>query len=221
MLIIIALIWVILSAGLHIRAHYFGPQYQEYIFKPLTMIFILMIAASGQGPSPLYKCLIMTGLVFSLAGDIFLMLPSDRFIPGLVSFLSAHLFYIAAFVSKTHAPVWWPLFFAVICGIVIYYFLYPFLEKFKWPVLIYMSVILIMAWFAWGWWSQTGHKEALLAAVGAVLFVISDTILAINRFRRPFKLSQALIMITYFAAQVLIAGSITISACIEPVASFF
>ena len=198
----------ILSASIHIRAEYRGPRQHIYIFKPLTMVFILLVAILGQATLPFYKYMIITGLVFSLAGDVFLMLPSDRFVAGLVAFLIAHLFYIAAFVSEIGALTWWPLVPAVIYGIVIYTILAPSLGKLKLPVLIYVVGILIMAWLAWERWVQTGQSSALLASVGAVLFVISDTILAINRFRGTFKPARALNLTTYFAAQWLIASSV-------------
>ncbi len=80
------------AAALHIRAEYLGPQYHVYLLKPLTMVFILLIVVQAGWPDfSRYKVAILAGLVCSLAGDVFLMLPSDRFIAGLVSFLLAHL----------------------------------------------------------------------------------------------------------------------------------
>ena len=208
MLAYILVLLVIVSAAIHIRAEYRGPRQHIYIFKPLTMVFILLIAILGQAALPFYKYMIIAGLIFSLAGDIFLMLPSDRFVAGLVAFLLAHLFYIAAFASEISTLIWWPLSPFVIYGIIIYVILASSLGKLKLPVLIYVAVILIMAWLAWERWSQTGQIGALLASIGAVLFIISDTILAIDRFRGAFKLSRASNLITYFAAQLLIAGSV-------------
>ncbi len=211
MLTFILMLLVILSASIHIRAEYRGPRQHVYVFKPLTMVFIWLIAILGQATFPFYKYMIIIGLLFSLAGDVFLMLPSDRFLAGLVAFLIAHLFYIAAFLSEISALTWWPLVPLVIYGIVIYTIVASSLGKLKLPVLIYVVVILIMAWLAWERWSQTGQSGALLAFAGAVLFVISDTILAIDRFRGAFKLSRALNLTTYFAAQWLIASSVGIS----------
>jgi len=208
MLTYILMLLVIVSAFIHIRAEYRGPQQHIYIFKPLTMVFIWLIAMLGQAAVPFYKYMIITGLVFSLAGDVFLMLPSDRFVAGLVAFLIAHLFYSAAFASEISALIWGPLIPLVIFGIVIYLILAPSLGNLKVPVLIYVVVILTMAWLAWVRLIQTGHMGALLASVGAFLFIISDTILAIDRFRGAFKLARALNLTTYFAAQLLIAGSI-------------
>ena len=208
MLTSILVLLVILTSSVHIWAEYRGPRWHVYIFKPLTMVFIWLIAILGQATLPFYKYMIIAGLVFSMAGDVFLMLPSDRFVAGLVAFLVAHLFYIVAFMSDISTLIWWPLIPIVTYGIVIYIILAPYLGKLKPPVIIYIVVILVMAWLAWERWSQTSQSGAFLAYVGAILFVISDTILAINRFRGAFKPARFLNLITYFAAQCLIAGSV-------------
>ena len=208
MLTSILVLLVILTSAVHILAEYRGPRWHVYIFKPLTMVFICLIAILGQATLPPYKYMIIAGLVFSMAGDVFLMLPSDRFVAGLVAFLVAHLFYIVAFISEISTLIWWPLIPLVTYGIVIYFVLAPYLGKLKPPVLIYIAVILIMAWFAWERWNHSIQSGAFLAYVGAVLFIISDTILAINRFLRAFKLARVLNLTTYFAAQCLIASSV-------------
>jgi uncharacterized membrane protein YhhN len=204
----ILVLLVILSASIHIRAEYRGPRLQIYIFKPLTMVLIWLIAILGQATLSFYKYMILTGLVFSTAGDVFLMMPSDRFVAGLVAFLIAHLFYSMAFVSEIHTLLWWPLVPLGTYGVVTYVILFPSLGRLKSPVLLYVGAILMMAWLAWERWDQTGQSGALLALAGALLFVLSDTVLAVNRFRGTFKLARALNLITYFAAQCLIASSV-------------
>ena len=212
MLTSILTLLAIISASIQIRAEYRGPYLQIHIFKPLTMVFILLMAILGQAAPPLYKYLIIAGLICSMAGDAFLMRPWDHFVAGLVAFLIAHLFYIVAFTSDIDlGGSLWALIPLLIYGPVIYLVLSPGLGKLKLPVIVYIIVILIMAWQAWERWSQTGQNGALLAFAGAILFVISDTILAINRFRSQFKLARALNLMTYFAAQWLIAGSVGVN----------
>jgi uncharacterized membrane protein YhhN len=147
MLTTILTLLAILSAALHIRAEYLGPRYHVYLFKPLTMAFILLIALQASWPDfSRYKVAIIVGLLFSLAGDILLMLPSDRFIPGLVSFLAAHLFYIAAFTSGTGFGFSWRALPYVLYDVAIPCILAPHLGQMKLPVVVYMVVILVMAW---------------------------------------------------------------------------
>ena len=197
------------SAILFVWAEYKGPPLQAYLFTPLTMVFIILIAAFKTKTSPSrYAMAVIFGLIFSMAGDIFLMLPSDRFILGLVSFLIAHVFYIVAFTHGTkirHAP--WALIPFAVYGLLIYVVLSPHLGNMKGPVAVYIVIILVMGWRAWERWSQTSEKTALFAFAGAVLFIISDSVLALNRFREPFVIARALNLSTYFAAQWLIALS--------------
>jgi uncharacterized membrane protein YhhN len=193
---------------MHVLAEYRGARQCVYIFKPLTMVIILLIALLGKGAAPFYQYMIITGLVFSLAGDVFLMLPKDRFRAGLVAFLIAHLFYIAAFVPEISGLTWWPLAPLIMYAIVVYRLLAPSLGKLKLPVLFYIAVILTMAWLAFERWTQTGHSGALMAFVGAILFVVSDSILAIDRFRGAFRSAPVLKLSTYFAAQWFLAGSV-------------
>ncbi|MBN1316983.1 MAG: lysoplasmalogenase [Anaerolineales bacterium] len=198
------------SATSHIRAEYCGPRQHVYLFKPLTMVFIILTATLGGGVWPFYKSMIVAGLVFSLVGDVLLMLPSNHFLAGLAAFLTAHLFYIAAFSSDISGLIVWPIIPLAAGGIFVYMIVAPALTNLKIPVLIYILVILIMAWLAWERWNQTRTSEALLAASGAILFMISDAILAINRFHGPFKPAHGLNLVTYYAAQWMIASSVGI-----------
>jgi uncharacterized membrane protein YhhN len=200
----------LVSAALHIRAETRGPQRNIYLFKPLTMIWIILIAIQAQNPiSAFYQYMIIAGLLCSLVGDIFLMLPADRFIPGLLSFLVAHLFYIAAFASggMRLSELWYAIPF-LLYGSIMIWILSPHLGKMKLPVLVYMLVILVMAWQALSRWMETGRKESALAFCGAILFAASDSILAVNRFKGGVPSAPLYILSTYFAAQWLIALSI-------------
>ncbi|NIO70744.1 MAG: hypothetical protein GTN71_17355 [Anaerolineae bacterium] len=115
------------------------------------------------------------------------------------------LFYIAAFTSGTGFGLSWRALPCVLYGVAIFCILAPYLGEMKLPVVVYMVVILVMAWQAWERWRGTGQSAALLAFLGAVLFVVSDSALAVNRFREEYKSTQALILSTYFAAQWLMA----------------
>lgn len=198
------------SALLHIRAEYKGPRVYVYLFKPLTMVFIILLALQGERPdASLYKYAILAGLGFSLVGDIFLMLPLKRVIEGLVSFLVAHLCYIVAFSAGIRLSVSsFLLALFLLYVIIMFAILFPHLGKMKLPVLVYELVIVMMAWRAVERWVQIGDAGALLVLTGAILFVISDSAWAINQFVRRYKSAQALILSSYFCAQWLIALSV-------------
>lgn len=209
MLIAILSVLALVSGTLTILATYQGRRLTLYLFKPLTIVFIILIAFQSKYPtSALYKQAIIAGLLFSLLGDIFLMLPQDRFIPGLVSFLAAHIFYIAAFTYESRRALSaLDLIPFVIYGVLMLRVLWSHLGKLRAPVLVYMVAILAMGWVASSRWILTGQEGSLLAFVGAILFIASDSLLAVERFRGRFRSAQLLILTTYFAAQWLIALS--------------
>lgn len=197
-----------LSAIVHLVAEYRGPRALAYVAKPLTTVLLVIVATLGDGADSRYRMLIVAGLVCSLAGDVFLMLPGDRFIAGLVSFLFAHVFYIIAFTQGAAfgaRPLLGVPFF--IAAEIVLAFLWPQLGKLRVPVIVYVVALVAMAWQASVRAAVVGGTPALLAAIGAALFVVSDATLAVDRFRGKFHLAQAVIMTTYVAAQMLIAMS--------------
>ncbi len=203
---------VALSAGLHLWAEYHGPRWQVYLFKPLTTLLVLLIAGLSAGVhGPRYQVAIVLGLACSLLGDVLLMLPGDRFLPGLVSFLVAHLAYLAAFatgVPPGAAPaITIPL---ALVLILLVRFLWAGAGRLRLPVLLYAATIFMMVLQALGRALALSTPGATLAATGATLFMTSDAILAVNRFRRPLPIAQVLIMVSYVAAQTLIALSVSI-----------
>lgn len=206
---LILTILTIISASLHLWGEYSGPDFLIYIFKPLTMVFIIIIALlAKKPPSRKYKFAIMAGLIFSMIGDIFLMLLVDMFIAGLVSFLIAHLIYTYAFRSgRPFRFRFIALLPFIVYGVIMYIILLPGLNGLALPVSAYFVVILVMAWQAWDQWDDVRVKWALLAFIGAALFVISDTFLALNKFGEPFLAARALTLTSYFSAQWLISNS--------------
>lgn len=205
--------FAVLAAILAIRAHYLEERlrWQVYGFKPLATLLILALALSLTPARPEYQWAVAAGLLFSTAGDVFLMLPRDRFVAGLASFLVAHLCYVGAFsigVPFAAAPLLWLPYFAA--GGVVLAMVWPGLKPaLRAPVVVYVVVIAAMAGQATGRWYASGSILALAAAIGAGLFVVSDAVLAIDRFRRHFRAARAVTLSTYWAAQLLIALSVS------------
>ncbi len=204
---------VLLSAGLTIAAHYLRPNHPTlfYILKPLTTILILVAALlPGTFLTDPYARAIGLGLLFSLFGDIWLMLPGNRFLYGLVSFLLAHICYIFAFLGSAPAGGFpWAVFPLLFIGASLLGYLWPALSaSLKAAVSLYVAVILTMVTLAATRAIGRFSTDTLFAAIGALLFLASDATLAINRFRRPFRLAQAIILGTYYSGQLLIALSV-------------
>lgn len=198
------------SAASTLWAEHRGARRAFYLLKPLTTLLILALAAAAPAPvSRGYQALVCAGLLFSLAGDVFLMLPRDRFVAGLASFLIAHLFYIAAFAPRPPrlaAPL--VLLALLGYGAALLRALWPRLGGLRAPVAVYAVVLLGMAWQAAARWDVEGSGRALLAALGAGLFVASDSVLAWERFRKARAYGPAVVLGTYYAAQWLIAASV-------------
>ncbi|SMO70167.1 Uncharacterized membrane protein YhhN [Melghirimyces algeriensis] len=181
----------------------------KYILKPGTMLWVLALAVTGlaENPQP-FGWLILVGLIFSVVGDVFLMLPSDRFIQGLIAFFVAHVCYVGAFsVHMMNNPKWdgvLPL--LIVLAAFFFYLLLPGVKREggrTLPIAV-LSYILIISWMVWFAWS-TG---SLVILCGSLLFYISDAILAWNRFIHPLAWGEYGVMSTYFVAQILLAWSV-------------
>ncbi|HPR64389.1 MAG TPA: lysoplasmalogenase [Thermoanaerobaculia bacterium] len=197
------------SGAIHILSASSGPEAVFYVTKPLTILLILAIALGGRktGISG-YRLWIGLGLCLSLLGDIFLMLPQDLFLPGLVAFLLAHIAYIAAFRSGRRFKVkLLSLLPFLLFSTAVFLYLSPVLKEMKLPVLVYVAVITTMGWQALDRYLESKTGPALYALLGAILFSLSDTILALDRFHGSLKLATLLIMSTYYLAQWLLALS--------------
>lgn len=197
-----------LLAGLTIYSRESGERVLMYFVKPTTTMLILVLAylSAPEVLTP-YAFWIMAGLLFGLFGDVFLMFPDRLFRMGLVSFLIGHVFYIFAFTSGVGFGFTVSILLPVgVFGGIVFLLLRPHLKTMLWPVVVYILVICLMATQAWSRWSEIGGS--LQAALGAALFLISDAILALNRFRKPFRRARAMNLSTYFLAQWLIALSV-------------
>jgi uncharacterized membrane protein YhhN len=183
------------------------------IFKPwgvgFALIFIAISAyfVRAEGSKDLKKPLLLAALACSIAGDVWLMFPGF-FIQGLASFLIAHLFYIALFKQGTP---WFPsktaLLICLAYGAAMYAYLLPNLGAgLQIPVAVYVLFIALMGAQAIGraWLQKTASSRWV--AAGALLFMASDSLLAINLFVAPLMLSPLWILSTYFVAQWLIAS---------------
>ncbi len=200
----------LVSAGLAIWADAKGRRRIFRLAKPLTTVLIIAVAVIATAPVPAaYKTLILAGLGFSLLGDIALVLPERWFTAGLAAFLIAQVFYILAFKPGPGHHVSTGLFLPFIFyGLLMFFILAPRLGPLKLPVFVYIAAITIMAGFAAGRFVDLGGTRPLLAFAGATLFLVSDSVLAYDRFAKKIGPAQIIILGTYFPAQLLIALSI-------------
>ena len=210
MIIFFVTISVIIVAILHIHADYKKQRYQTYIFKPLAISLIILIGIiQSTEVSSVYRYLIVSGLIFALIGDIFLMLPSDRFLYGLSCFLITHIFYILAFISDSSFPInYLYLIPGLIMGVIVLKLLLPYAGAKTVPVILYSIILVFLLWQAIGRIDETFTHSSIIAFIGTIFFVFSDVVLAFNRIVRNFKSAQLFILSTYYTAQLFIAYSI-------------
>ncbi len=196
------LIAALALAVLNTAAETLGIPAAVYILKPLAILALVALVLRTTAASR-YRAWIAAGLAASLAGDILLMLPQGLFVPGLAAFLLAHLCYIRAFASDgagRRAPMLPAVPVFGIAAALLWY-LWPSLGAMRLPVACYVAVISTMSWQAIARWHVLGSPHALLAAVGSVFFLMSDSALAIRKFVVPFPGAALVIMATYYAAQ--------------------
>jgi uncharacterized membrane protein YhhN len=182
-----------------------------YLLKPLTTTLILAAALSQVPASGAeYRDCVVIALALSLAGDICLMFEGDGwFTGGLGSFLLAHVGFMVAFlkgVTLALPPAWTLL--PLLYGLGLCAWLLPRAGSLRIPVALYCLVLLGMTLTAALRLHQLGGRPALLAVAGALLFVVSDSSLALRKFAGLYRGAQALILSTYWISIGLIAGSV-------------
>ena len=177
--------------------------------KPFLMPLLFLYVYYQEAFST--KKFLLLGLTFSWIGDILLLFAAKGelfFIAGLLSFLTAHVFYIYLFskLGTTEAYKKNLVFWAGFIMIVLYLqsllaLLLPKIGTLKIPVSVYAVTISVMLAFAWRGYFSWNPSTRFFILFGAMAFVASDSLLAINKFYSPFEYASFLIMATYLAAQ--------------------
>ena len=188
-------------------------EWLEYITKPLILLSLMgFILVSTKGISCKFKRLILIALIFSWGGDMFLMFDEQYpllFIFGLASFLISHLLYIFAFNQSAHPPLNvplikkhpWIIFLLILFGSYVFKKLQPSLGEMVVPVIVYLIAILSMFVFALNRWGKVSNQSFLWITAGALFFILSDSLLAFDKFLDPIKNAHLVIMATYMFAQ--------------------
>ena len=184
-------------------------QMLHFIAKPLLIPALLLLLFFTKSTVP-GKNLLLIGLFFSWLGDVFLLFEYKNalfFIFGLASFLTTHIFYIIYFLkiksASTSLLKKQPVLIALVLGygITLVWQLYPHLGDLKLPVMVYAAVICTMLLSSLHIFFKVNKKAACYYLSGAAAFVLSDSLLAINKFYQPVAFAGIFIMLTYCAAQ--------------------
>ena len=207
--------WIICYIGIlavHLAGIVFNIQLLEYIIKPMIVIWLLLyflsqIVSINSG----LKKWILAALFFSWTGDFLLLFQQNNsvfFLLGLSAFLIAHIFYIIFFnrvrVNESVRGNVWLLLIVVIYYSSLISLLYSHLGGMKLPVLVYGIVISCMFMLAMHMLFIKNKTAGKWMMTGALLFVISDSLLAVNKFYQPFAIAGVVIMLSYGLAQLFI-----------------
>lgn len=194
-----------------------GWHWLHWVCKPLATFLIFLLAWRVRRPvTAAYRRRVLLGITFCLLGDVLLMLPKDLFVAGLLSFLLAHGCFMAAFSSDVRFAVrWQPWLGCLVFGAIMAALLWPGIAAtMRLPVLVYICVLATMAGQALGRASWLRSKDdakassAQRAGTGSLLFMISDSLLAWDRFRGALPWAALYVLTTYYAALWLIARSV-------------
>jgi uncharacterized membrane protein YhhN len=193
------MILALTAAALYIYALASDNTMLALMAKPIPVL--ALIAWLRSTPVSPYRTWISIGLGFSVLGDILLAIPADLFVFGLAAFLCAHLAYLRGYCGITLRPALPALIFSAITGIALLGVLASNgLGPLLIPVALYALAISAMLWRA----LACGG----VAALGAGLFVFSDSLIGIDRFISPFAAAPYLIILAYWLGQWAIASSV-------------
>ncbi|MFW0715307.1 lysoplasmalogenase [Pedobacter sp. N23S346] len=191
-----------------------GNTLLSHVSKPFIVITLLVWLYSATRLKGRFHKRIFTGLIFSLAGDVFLMLQSENmsfFNYGLIAFLICHIFYIRAFTldHKSNPDFRNPFFLwgagaLIIFCMGLFFYLQPYLGAWQFAILVYAIIITFMMIMALNRYGKVNLSSFQLILTGALFFLLSDSVLAIDKFSRPIPQAGVLIMVSYMLAQYLI-----------------
>lgn len=201
------------ALAVEIFAQLTGNAQLQYFSKPALMpILIVYYAVNTKKLAPV-KYPVIFALVFSWFGDILLLIDKQTgslFIYGLIAFLIAHIFYIFYFLKIRRAnkveKLPNALIFAAVAAYTLALFLFvaPNVKNLLVPVGIYALVISTMLAASIAAFDFGKQNFGKISIAGTLLFIVSDSVLAINRFAAPFEYAPAFVMLTYATAQLLI-----------------
>jgi uncharacterized membrane protein YhhN len=208
-----------LMTSIEIFADFNEIKWLLYVTKPLLLFILLIWFSNSTLRNRIDFKFVFFGMIFSLFGDVFLMIREvDLFIPGLVSFLTAHVFYILSFIKsiqfaernttsayKVSTAIVFLSFVGLFLGFLLPYVLDNEATKgLAAPVIVYAVVITLMGYMAAQRRYHVPMRSFRAVLFGSVFFIVSDCILATNKFAFPVEYATLWVMSTYVFAQFLI-----------------
>ncbi|WP_276726647.1 lysoplasmalogenase [Pantoea septica] len=199
---------VLFSGWLYVDASYRGPQWQRWLFKPVTLL--LMVGWAWQAPvlKPT-DYLIIAGLLATLIGDALLLLPRQQMLYALGAFFLSHLLYTICFAASMTMTFYWliPLTLLII-GAVTIATIWNRLETLRWPVCTLIGMTLVMTWLATEQYLFRPTDDSFTLMVGASLLLLANIVWFVSHYRRRFRADSAIVAACYFAGHFMIVRSL-------------
>ena len=199
---------VCFSAWLYVDASYRGPAWRRWVFKPVTLILLLLLAWQA----PMFNAisyLVLAGLCASLVGDALTLLPRQRVMYAVGAFFLSHLLYTIWFASKLTLSFFWPLpLVLLILGALLLAIIWTRLEEMRMPVFTFIAMTLVMVWLAGELWFARPTDTALSGFAGAAFLLLGNAVWLISHYRRRFRADNAISSAFYFAGHFLIVRAL-------------
>ena len=194
----------------------------HHFTKPLLMVWLLVyFAIESSNRAHKLFWIIVFALIFSWLGDVMLMYQvkdAMYFMLGLGAFLIAHVFYIVGYRKARNSNISVEInkprlarydFFLLLIYLTLLIVLKPHLGELLIPVVVYAFAITYMAISALHRYGRTSGQSFWMVMIGALIFMFSDSTIAINKFIEPINHASLIIMTTYLIAQFLIIEGIS------------
>lgn len=201
---------VFFSGWLYVDASYRGPGWQRWVFKPVTLLLLLLLAWQA----PMFEAtgyLILAGLLATLVGDALTLLPTQRMLYAIGAFFLSHLLYTLYFASQMTFSFFWPLPLALlIVGALLVALIWTRLETFRWPIMTFIGMTLVMVWLAGELYFFRPTSASFSGFVGAALLLLGNIVWLGSHYRRRFAADSAIAAACYFAGHFMIVRALYI-----------
>ncbi|MEI2267432.1 lysoplasmalogenase [Erwinia sp. CGal63] len=199
---------VLFSGWLYVDATYRGPQWQRWVFKPVTLL--LLLAWAWQAPVlSATDYLILFGLLATLVGDALMLLPERRMLYAIGAFFLSHLLYTICFASHMTLTFFWPIPLTVlIIGALLIAAIWTKLAELRWPICTFIGMTLLMVWLTTEQYFFRPTDYGFSLMVGTSLLLLANIVWLVSHYRRRFTADSAITAACYFAGHFMIVRSL-------------
>lgn len=199
---------VVFSGWLFVNASYRGPHWQGWLFKPVTLLLLLLLA--WQAPElNITGYLIIAGLVATLVADAFQLLRTERLSLVAGALFTSYLLYTINFILQMNFSFFWPAPLILLSiGVLLLLTVWSKLGAIRWIITSYVVMTLVMVWMAVELYFQRNTDLSFSLLTGATLLLVGNIVWLINRYRLSFRAAEAVIAGCCFIGHFLVVRSL-------------